>query len=132
MKWDVRLWEDNPTKLYAVLGACIGAGLLGWLFFHQVIFSLIGFGAIAAATAEYWVPQKYKIDENGASSRNGFAVTSISWADVKRVVEEKDGIKLSPLVSDGPLAPFRGVRLRYGSNKQEVLQAIEQRWGQIV
>jgi hypothetical protein len=132
MKWDVKLWERSPRKLYMILAACLAAGCIGWIAFQQVIFIIIGFAAIAIATAEFWVPQKYKIDEDGASSRNGFAVTSISWADVKRVTQDGDGVRLSPLEKDGALAPFRGVYLRFCANRQEVIQAIEERWGPVV
>jgi len=132
MKWDVKLWEKHPKRLYAILAACLGAGCVGYVVFGKVLFSIIGFAVIATATAEFWIPQKFKIDDSGASSRNGFAVTSISWSDVKRVTEDDDGVKLSPLEKDSALSPFRGVYLRYCSNRQEVIRAIEERWGQVV
>jgi hypothetical protein len=132
MKWDVKLWERNPKKLYAILGYCLFAGILGALLFRGFVFPLVGFAAILIATAEYWLPQNYKIDEAGASSRNGFAVTSISWSDVKRVTEDGEGVKLSPLEKDTPLSPFRGVYLRFRSNRQEVISAIEERWRPVV
>ena len=130
--WSVRVWTRDPAKLYGIVFAsCVGA-LIGLFLFHHWFFALIGFAAVAGSTAEFWAPQKYKIAENGATARCGFSVSAIAWSDVKRAISDEEGVKLSPLEKDGKLSPFRGVYLRFGDRREEVLSAIEQRWGPVV
>ena len=130
--WQVRLWNKEPKKLLGILCACCCASLAGWLIFSQVAYALLGFAIIAAATAEFWLPQRYKVDVTGVSAKCGLSVTAIAWDEVKRVIPDPNGVKLTPLTTDGKLAPFRGVYLRFGEEREEVMQLIEQRWGPVV
>ena len=109
------------------MAACLLAAAGGWLLFHQILTALVGFFVIALATAEYWMPQKYKVDKTGASARCGLSVTAIEWEDIKRVIPDEKGVKLSPLSSDGRLSPFRGVYLRFADNEEVVLGRIQAR-----
>jgi hypothetical protein len=123
--WQVQVWQRDPAKLYGILLACVIAALAGWFLFHQVGFSVLGFAAIAGATAEYWTPQKYKLDRNGATARCGISVTAITWSDVNEIFPDAGGVKLSPLSQESRLSPFRGVYLRFSDNREEVLERIE-------
>src|SRR5947208_838957 len=124
--WQVRLSARDPRKLYGVLLVCVLGATAGWLFFHNVAFALVGFIAIAASTAEYWLPQKYQLDRNGASARCGISVTAIQWSDVKQVIPDERGVKLSPLTGNGRMNEFRGVYLRFNDNREQVLEQIRQ------
>jgi hypothetical protein len=130
--WQVRLWNKEPRKLFGILFACCIAGLVGWLIFAQVLYVLIGFACVAASTAEFWLPQQYKLDLQGASARCGLGISAITWEEVKRVIPDPQGVKLTPLTTDGKLSPFRGVYLRFGEKRDEVMQTIEERWGPVV
>lgn len=122
--WTVRLWKARPQRLVAIFASCLGAAFIGWLLLHQILAAIIGFFVIAFATAEYWMPQKYKLAKSGASARCGLSVTAIAWEDIKRVIPDAKGVKLSPLAEDTRMAPFRGVYLRFEENEQEVMSRI--------
>ncbi len=124
--WHVRLFAHAPQKLYGILLACALGALAGWLLFHSIGLALVGFIAIGAATAEYWMPQFYKLDRNGASARCGMSVTAILWNDVKQVIPDERGVKLTPLTGNGRMNEFRGVYLRYDNNRDQVLDLIHQ------
>lgn len=125
--WQVRLYQHEPGKRLTVLLAAAIAGWLGFILLNNLIVALIGFAAILAATAEFWLPLHYKLDENRASVRCGFSVTAIEWSDVKRIVMASDGWKLSPLSMEGRLSPFRGVFVRFDGNGDAVTAIIRQR-----
>jgi hypothetical protein len=95
--------------------------------FNNVLFGLLAFAIILAATAEFWLGIRYKLDSHGASARCGMSLSSIEWSAVKRAIEGADGIKLSPLDSDSRMDPFRGIYLRYGTDPEPVKQALR-RW----
>ncbi|HZH99459.1 MAG TPA: hypothetical protein VEX38_10850 [Fimbriimonadaceae bacterium] len=125
----MRLWKDNPSRRFVVLVVALAAGVLGYLLLHHILFALVGFGVIMGSTTDYWLPQKFKIDGNGASMRCGISVTAIQWSDVKRVVESPSGVLLSPLgEASSRLNAFRGLLLRYDENREAVLEAVRQNW----
>ena len=132
LQWQVRLWEKNPSKRWGIVVAASLAGLVGYLMFKTPLMALVGFGAIFAATTDFWLPQQFKLDGNGAHMRCGISVTSVEWNAVKRATPTEEGLHLSPLEKPGRMDNFRGVFLRYANNKDEVLAAVSRLWGRDV
>jgi len=124
ISWKVHLARKNPGKAVVVLLAAITGSLLGWFLSGSIWMAAIGFVVIVASLADFLLPVHYKLDEQGARSRCGFIVSEIRWANVKRVIEGEDGIKLSPLEKPSRLSAFRGVFLRTNGNKEEILERI--------
>ncbi len=130
LTWEVRLWEKEPQKRYAVLCCAALSALSGWWLFNSVLMALLGFAVICGATTDFWLPLRYKLTDTEASLRCGFSASGIEWVMVKRVIEGEDGVKLSPLAESGRLSPFRGVFLRYSGNRETVLEYIRQSVGE--
>ncbi|HVL39417.1 MAG TPA: hypothetical protein VM328_08525 [Fimbriimonadaceae bacterium] len=124
LEWRVRQWSREPWKRWVVAGAAAMAGVAGLLLFQSLLLAVVGFVAILASTADYWMTVRNRIDANGCSVRYGFSVSAISWSEVKRVVVSEVGVKLSPLAETSRLSAFRGVFLRFEGNREEVLQAV--------
>jgi hypothetical protein len=125
LTWTVRPSDGGSMRLAVIFGAAMLAALLGYLLFHDLLLAMIGFGIILASTAEYWMGTRFALTEAEATRRVGPSVSSISWADVKRVSIEGNRIKLSPLEQQSRLDPFRGIVLQTtGDNRSAVIQAI--------
>ncbi len=112
--WRVRLADGNPSRLVVIGASAALAGFTGLVFFHSVIFAAIGVTIIAGSTSEYWWGVVYRLDESGATARNGPSVSAIKWPEVRQLIPNDAGVTLSPLASEGRLSPFRGVFLRAG------------------
>lgn len=123
--WEVRLWESDPSKRYAILLVASVAGLLGWLLLRNPISVLFGFLAVILSTAEYWLPQKFKVDESGASRKCGPSLTVMEWENVKHIHADGVGVRLLPVDPESRLSPFRGVYLRFAGNREAVMSRIE-------
>lgn len=115
-------------KRYVSLGAIAFAAAAGMLILKHPLFALIGGVVIFVSTAEMFLPMKFRIDTNGAQQKCGISTTEITWADVKRLIHQSDGVRLSPFEKSHRLDAFRGVYLRFTSNKDEVLGKIAELW----
>lgn len=124
MEWQVHLSKRNPQKMAAVGLAASVAGLGGWLVMRSPFFALLGVLFILASTTDFWLPVRYRLDEKGASLKCGVSQSAIDWPMVKSIVENNEGVKLSPLKPGGRLEAFRGVYLRFENNRDEVLAKI--------
>ncbi len=127
-EWRVWLSKKEPGKFWVVICAALFAGLAGLVLTANLILGPIGFIVIMLATADFWMPVHCRISDKEASSKVGWSTTAIEWDKVKRVLVSSIGVKLSPLESETRLSPFRGVFLRFDGNKQDVLNAITERW----
>ena len=126
-RWNVRPSDKEPTKKWGVLAVGFIAFVLGLVLFKNVLFGAIGLVAILAATAEFWLGVSYKVDAKSASARCGLSLTSLDWTDVKRADLTEEGVKLSPLGTAGRMEAFRGVYLRFGTERERVLNSVR-RW----
>lgn len=132
LRWVVRLSDKEPWKRYVVWAAAMGAAAAGWLWMGQILFALIGFCAVMASTAEFWLPIRNRLDARGAHVTVGLSTTSLEWDQVRRAILDDEGVKLSPLERGARLAPFRGVFVRFGGHREAVLAKIGAYWGQDV
>lgn len=121
LEYEIRLFERAPQKLAIIAVAAVAVGIVGYVMFQHILLAVVGFFAILFATAEFWMPVRYVLDEKGATARCGMSTTAIEWSDIRRVVVGEEGIKLSPLEDSGKLSPFRGVFLRDGHRREDVL-----------
>jgi len=122
LKWRVRLSDKAPSKTFGIIAVAIAAFLIGALLFKNITLGLIGFAIIFGSTAEFWLGSLFTIDEKGASVRTGLSYSVLEWANVKRILRDKDGIKLSPLERPGSMDTFRGVYLRFGEQNEESIE----------
>lgn len=124
VSWTVRLYDTAKEKAAIVVLAALAAGFFGLFVLGNALLGIVGFGAIMAATAEFWLGVRYSIGPNGASARVGPSLTAIAWDEVKRVDIQENQIKLSPLAQEGRLDPFRGVTLRTNGENAEKVRAL--------
>lgn len=133
LKWNVRPYQDAPQRRFVIFGIALLGGLGGWFLLREPLLGLLGFGMILASTMEYWLGSSYRLDEKGASSRTGFSITAIEWPQIRRVIVEEHGLKLSPLESPSRLDAFRGVFLKFDtSNRVQVIDSVRRFGGEYV
>lgn len=128
LEWQYKSWEKDPNRRTVAIAAIVIAGLAGLLIFHHPLFAIIGMVVIFVSTAELFLPVKYKLDANEARQQCGLSVTAIPWTEVRRLVTQGDGVRLSPFEKPNRLDAFRGVFLRYASNEDQVLGKIRELW----
>lgn len=121
LAWRVHRLRSDPQHLPLVLAAyAVALGLWRLLFPHPLAL-FVPLVSLTSALAEYLLPITYRLTDRGAHVTNGpFVRLFIAWPDVRRATVGKDGVCLSPLARpDSPLAPFRGLRLRFADDAQE-------------
>ncbi|CAN5354134.1 hypothetical protein BH11ARM1_BH11ARM1_14660 [soil metagenome] len=125
ISWTVRLSDGEPKKIAIIGMTALTAGLAGIVLFHQILYGCLGFAIIMATSAEFWMGVKFKLDSTSASKRVGLSLSSIEWADVKRVMVNENAIQLSPLEEASRMDAFRGVvLLTTPENREEILNAV--------
>lgn len=127
LEWQVRLGDEQPQKRLVILVTAFIVGFVGIALMRQVIFGVFGSLAVLLSTSEMFIPIRYRLDEKGASAKVGASRTEIEWAQIKRVDDLGQAVKLSPLAErNSRLEPFRGVTLRFTGNRDAVLAKIRQ------
>lgn len=123
LEWTVELGKELAQKRIPVAIAGLVAAGFGAVFIGA-FGAFLGIAVVFVSTAELWMPMRFKLTSEEASARVGLSVTAIRWENIKRVLETDQGVTLSPLEKSSRLDAFRGVYLRFSSNRSEVLAKI--------
>lgn len=126
--WTVDLGKGRPAQRWAVIAAAFAAGLAGLLLLRSPLAALLGFAVVIASCSELFIPLKYSLSAERATVRCGLNTSEMFPDRVRSIVEDAGGVKLSPLAPGGRMEPFRGVYLRFGENRTEIMRIIADYW----
>ncbi len=124
LTWSVHLARDAPERAALVVLAAAASGLLCFKLFGSLLYGLFCIVALLAATCEFLLPIRYRMDADGVEMRNLHNWRRISWGDVRKAYVLEDGVKLSPLAHGGPREAFRGVFVRWGDQREGVMDRV--------
>jgi len=124
LTWKVHILRESPGKMLLIAPVVFGGLLASCVVFQSLLFVGIGLLLFMSALAEFLFPISFEINRHGASARTLLGRTYIEWDRVKKYYLDDRGIKLSPLGRPSRLEAYRGVYLRFGRNRDEVIEAV--------
>lgn len=124
LSWKVHLVREEPGKLFLILPVLIFSLLTCYFMFRSPLFLAAVLFMFLSSLADYLFPIEYEISAKGASARTKLGTTFIEWNRVRRCYVDSHGIKLSPLPARSRLENYRGVYLRFGDRREEVIETV--------
>ena len=124
LAWKVHLLREEPSKVLLIAPVVLASLLVSYILFHSLLFLAVALLLFTCALSDYVFPVRYEITDRGASARTLTGRTFVEWDRVKKYYLDDRGIKLSTLGRPGRLEAYRGVYLRFGGNRDEVIQAV--------
>jgi len=103
-----------------ILAAAVCAG---WAFRSSLLGLLAAF-LLTATIADYLFPVRYRLGEDGLEARGFLLRRRMTWSQVRRVVRDNLGVKLSPLPRPSRLEAYRGIYLWFAENEDRVMATI--------
>lgn len=122
--WKVHLLREQPWRMLPVALVVTLSFLVSYLYCHNIIMPIVVLLLFASALNDYFFPVSYRITARHASRRTLFGHESIEWSAVRKCYLDDYGVKLSPLPRRSRLETYRGVYLRFGNRREEVIEAV--------
>lgn len=123
--WKVHMLSSEPSKLLLILPVVILSGVICYFIFKSILYLAVMLILYIIALSDYIFPIKYITTNETASARTVFSFSAIKWADVKKYYIDQFGIKLSPFNNRTKLEAYRGVYLRFGKYKDQVVDVVK-------
>ena len=126
-------WVSHPVKesikkniiaLFGIIVILVGGFI--WLYIPGV---LMGIVIILLTLLPYFMPTKYSIDEQGIRVQYMFQNRLYEWKHFRSFYIDENGVLMSPFSSPSRLENFRGIYVRYGDKKKEVIELIKSYMG---
>ncbi len=124
LTWTVHPARRNPAQAVAV-GlvvilvpiAILQAGL-------QPIFAILGFLLLAASLGSFFFPTTVRFDENSVTVRSLWGKKQRQWNRFRSFRYDSEHVRLCTFGHATRLDHFRGLLLRFGGNRKQVLQFV--------
>jgi hypothetical protein len=123
--WRVHLAAQHPGKAAGAVFAILATVALAHFAFRSWVLCVAAALLLTGAVGEFLFPIRYQADASGVRAKWLAGGAAIAWPRVRRCYSDAEGVTLSPFSQPSRLERWRGVYLRFGEHKQEVLAAID-------
>lgn len=129
LRWSVWPARGRPLAAVVVLASIV---VLGVLIAKATGDTLLGIAAplfVAASLGSFLAKTEYRLTENTIEVRTLGVARTRPWSEMRRWSADATGIFLSPFASRSWLEAYRGLRLLFGGNRDQVMAFVEARLG---
>lgn len=123
LSWTVHLVREQPGRLVVVVPVILVAAFCAYSLMNIIGVIAVGF-VLAASLSDFLFPVYYELTHDRAVCKRMTGMSVIRWEHVRRCYLDDFGVKLSPLHKRTRLEPYRGVYLRFGHNKDQVIDTV--------
>ena len=124
MQWTIHLARGRPRRAIGALGIAAAGAVCAGVGFGSVWVGMLAAGLLLAAISDFLFPIRYRMTEEGMEARGLVMRRRMGWSQVKRVVKDELGVKLSPLAWPSRLEAYRGIYCWFAENADEVMEFI--------
>jgi hypothetical protein len=126
--WQVHPLAEAPRMKSLVLTVTVVAvSAAVWVSFQSFGYGFLALAILAGSLSRYFVPTRYRLDDNGVETSHLGVRHRMAWEQVRRVSVGDEGILLSPFASANRLDAFRATLLRFGGNRESVVRYVRDR-----
>ena len=129
LTWTAWPARERPGAAAVLVGAALVLGMLVAKGTHDRFLGLAAPVFVLASVSSFLLPTSYRLTEESLEVRSLGVARERPWAEMKRMTVDRTGVFLSPFERRSWLEAYRGVRLLFGGNRDQVVAFIEARIG---
>ncbi|MCX6826047.1 MAG: hypothetical protein NTV06_02080 [candidate division Zixibacteria bacterium] len=119
-------WICHPAKKNMKVTAAVSVFVvllvvIVYYISYSVWLTVLGFMILYGSLSAFYFPTRYKLTGNEVIIKTAFQTLHKQWAQYRSFYPDKNGVLLSPFLRPSRLENFRGVYIRFGNNKDEVM-----------
>lgn len=123
--WSVWPARQRPIAAAILLGASVVLGGLVEQGTHDRVLAVAAPMFVLISVSSFLLPTSYRLHAEGFEVRSLGMVRSRPWSEMRRFDADATGVFLSPFERKNWLDAYRGARLVYGGNRDQVVAFVE-------
>ena len=123
--WNVWPARQRPIAAAILLGASVVLGGLVEQGTHDRVLAVAAPMFVLVSVSSFLLPTSYRLHSEGFEVRSLGMVRSRPWSEMRRFDADATGVFLSPFERKNWLDAYRGARLVYGGNRDQVVAFVE-------
>lgn len=124
VQWTVHLARRDRRKTAGALLAAVGGALVAGFGFHSAAAGILTLVLLLGSLSDYLLPVRYRLGPEGVEARGPLFRRIMQWSQVRRILRDPAGVKLSPLSRRSRREAYRGIYVWFEGNEPEVMAAI--------
>jgi len=118
VNWPLR---DDAVRAWLGLGAAVIVAVMAAVLAESRAMGLLSFSVLAAALWRLWLPVTFQVGQKGIVHKALGRRRRIPWSRIARYEIRRDGVLLLPVEDTSPLAVMRGLYIRWGPQRDQLL-----------
>lgn len=125
--WTVHPLCDSWKRSVLLFLFLIAVFFAVYFFWRSVWVTLFSALLLVGSLYRYFVPFRFELYADGLVVTSLFYRVTKSWSDFRSFYVDRNGVFLSPFAKPSRLENFRGLYVRFGANRLEVIDFIKQK-----
>jgi hypothetical protein len=119
----------NRWKFGLVSAVILGFGFIVQLAFGDVFLAVLSIAILVGSLHSYFFETSFSLGPESIEVKGVFGTQRKAWASFKSFSVDRSGVSLSPFSKRSWLEHYRGMRLLFGNNKDEVVRYVTNKLG---
>lgn len=127
LQWTVFPVKDEKKKtlwLLPLLGFLV---VLVYLSFGNVFWVVFAMVLLVGSLSGFFTKTRYRFDSEGVDIKRTFHRVHKKWEYFRNFYVDENGIFLSPFKKPSRLENFRGIFVKFGDNREEVVSFVREK-----
>jgi hypothetical protein len=130
LSWSAWPARDRPLAAIVVVGAAVVLGVLVGQGTNDAVLAVAAPAFVLLSVSSWLLPTAYRLTEESLEVRSLGVSRVRPWTEMRRMAVDATGIFLSPFAERHWLDAYRGVRILFGGNRDQVVAFVEARLGE--
>ncbi len=127
LSWSAWPARDRPLAAAILVAASLVLGVLVARGTHDGVLAVAAPLFVLLSVSSWLLPTAYRLTEEGLEVRSLGVARVRPWSEIRRMTVDATGVFLSPFEQRHWLDAYRGVRLLFGGNRDQVVAFVEAR-----
>ena len=129
LTWTAWPARQRPLAALVLVGSAIVLGVLVGKGTKDPVLAVAAPTFVVASLGSFLFPTVYRLTKDSVEVRSLGVARVRPWTEMRRVTVDRTGVFLSPFERRSWLEAYRGVRLLFGGNRDQVVAFVEARLG---
>ncbi len=130
LEWSVWPAKEKPLLTLGLIALLLAIWIAVGYIYKEPVWVILAIVLLSGAVEPYFVVTRFRMDEEGVAIKHLFTTKKKPWAELRSFYPDRNGVLVSPFAGPSRLENFRGLYLRFGKRRGDVLAILDNKLGQ--
>lgn len=129
--WRVHPFRESVKTSVIVIAVIVFICAIVYISFGDIFWVILSFLFLFVSLSSFFFPTSFFLDEKEVKVKRVLTTISRPWERFKGFYFDKNGVQLTPFTYPSRLDNYRGLFLKFGNNKDDVINYIKKHLSQV-